>query len=74
MWLCAQIFKPFVCDLRQWDLPDFVRCTAGRRLILVGDMSMHLMFNSLACLLRSATRSGSQTSWEVCSLQLMSGS
>lgn len=65
MFLLEQIFRPFVCELRQWDLPDFVRCTAKRRIILIGDMTMQQMFNSLACLLHSAIRSGSQTTWQV---------
>jgi hypothetical protein len=59
-----QVFRPFVCDLRPWNLQSFMTCTAERRLILIGDTSMHLMFNSLACLLHSSITSGSQIPWQ----------
>ena len=32
---------------------------------MVGDMSMHQLFNSLACLLSKAIQEGSQVPWEV---------
>ena len=65
MEICLQIFRPFVCDMRPWDGQDFLQCTAKRRMILIGDMSMHQLFNSLACLLGKAITTGSQTPWEV---------
>jgi hypothetical protein len=51
--------------MRQWDLQEFVKCTANRRMIMVGDMSMQQMFDSLACLTRPALKSGKQSPWEV---------
>ncbi|EIE21588.1 hypothetical protein COCSUDRAFT_66960 [Coccomyxa subellipsoidea C-169] len=65
-----QVYKPFVCDMRQWDLQEFAKCTANRRMIMVGDMSMQQMFNSLACLTRPALKSGKQTPWEESDLKL----
>ena len=65
MLLSLQVFRPYVCDLRPWDAKDFLQCTAKRRMIMVGDMSMHQLFNSLACLLSTAIREGSQVPWEV---------
>ncbi len=65
----VQVYKPFVCDMRQWDLQEFAKCTANKRMIMVGDMSMQQMFNSLACLTRPALKSGKQTPWEVRSKQ-----
>ena len=54
-----------MCNLRPWDREDFLQCTAKRRIIMVGDMSMHQLFNSLACLLSKAIEEGSQVPWEV---------
>ena len=72
-----QVFQPYVCDMREWDQADFLQCTANhQRVIMVGDMSMHQMFNSMACLLSDAIVEGSQTPWEVgiCSSELQIGS
>lgn len=63
LWL--QVFKPFVCELRPWDTADFLQCTGKRRMIMIGDMSMHQLFNSLACLLNRDIQEGSQSPWEV---------
>ena len=54
-----------MCDLRPWDAKDFLQCTAKRRMIMVGDMSMHQLFNSLACLLSGAIQEGYQMPWKV---------
>ncbi len=60
------MFQPYVCDMREWDQADFLQCTANhQRIIMVGDMSMHQMFNSMACLLSGVIVEGSQTPWEV---------
>ena len=60
-----QVFRPYVCEMRPWDAVDFLQCTARRRIIMVGDMSMHQLFNSLACLLSKGIQEGSQMPWEV---------
>lgn len=65
-----QVYKPFVCDMREWDLEDFGKCTENTRMIMVGDLSMKQMFDSLACLTRPFLKSGKQTSWEVVLLQV----
>ena len=51
--------------MRPWDGEDFLQCTAKRRMIMVGDMSMHQLFNSLACLLSRDIQEGLQMPWEV---------
>lgn len=47
-------------------MEDFAKCTENTRMIMVGDLSMKQMFDSLACLTRPALKSGKQTTWEVC--------
>lgn len=59
-----------MCNLRPWDREDFLQCTAKRRMIMVGDMSMHQLFNSLACLLSKDIQEGLQMPWEVRPFQL----
>ena len=51
--------------MRDWDREDFLTCTYKRRIIMIGDMSMHQMFNSMACLLSASIQEGSQVPWEV---------
>ena len=60
-----QVFRPYVCNMRDWDQEDFLKCTYKRRIIMIGDMSMHQMFNSMACLLSASIQEGSQVPWEV---------
>ena len=60
-----QVFQPYVCNMRDWDQEDFLKCTYKRRIIMIGDMSMHQMFNSMACLLSASVQEGSQVPWEV---------
>ena len=64
MW-GLQVFRPYVCNMREWDQEDFLKCTYKRRIIIIGDMSMHQMFNSMACLLSASIQEGSQVPWEV---------
>ena len=59
------MFRPYVCNMRDWDQEDFLKCTFKRRIIMIGDMSMHQMFNSMACLLSASIQEGSQVPWEV---------
>ena len=59
--------------MRDWDQEDFLKCTYKRRIIMIGDMSMHQMFNSMACLLSASIQEGSQVPWEVSFLPVQQG-
>lgn len=66
---CRKIFQPNVCQLRTTDPADFAQCTAGRRIIMLGDSLMRLHFYSLACLLRANVTAGRSSPWNTSELR-----
>lgn len=50
-----KVFRPHECALRPWSAQEFARCTADRRIIMIGDSLMRQQWLSLACLLSEVT-------------------